>query len=145
MTGARYRDLAARMAVGPDLPDGPLAVPTPQPSETCDPQPITEAPFTEWLCSGQVFDCCLYRQPPGPGPFALPTEQPSPYSEGTTLGRLLTDAERERLRDAEETVLHLTSELAETREATRALVAHRDARIRELEAEVLRLREAVGR
>lgn len=33
MTGARYRDLAARMADGHDLPDGPLAVPsaTPQP------------------------------------------------------------------------------------------------------------------
>ena len=71
-TGARYRDLAAKVGDGPDLP-GPLAVPpqpgpysehswawhrwgyeprgVPTPSEVCPPQPVTEAPFTvrAWL------------------------------------------------------------------------------------------------
>ena len=63
MTGARYEALAARVTDGPDLPDGPLAVPASTP--------------------------------------------PGPYSE----------------------------------HAVAAVVADRDARIRELEAEVLRLRE----
>jgi hypothetical protein len=50
------------------------------------------------------------------------TDQPSPYSDGATLERLLAEAERERLRDAEETVRVLTAELTELREAARAVV-----------------------
>jgi len=35
------------------------------PPDVCPPQPVTQAPFTEWLCSGLFFDCCLY---PGTSP-----------------------------------------------------------------------------